>query len=105
MADLFSAPFAKTVENNLVVCDAESGGSQFFHSFHALLKVKYLLALPAMKMMVMTLVGPFVSGGLAWNLYGTDLPLFDHVFDRAINCGDSQRRNAFQGQLMDFFRQ
>ena len=58
-----------------------------------------------MKVMVMSLVGAFVTRWLTRNLDATDLPLLLKIFQRAVNRGDSKGGNGFDGKPMDVIRQ
>lgn len=76
-------------------------GQVFQISFHAFLKVVHLTAVTAVKVMVMPLVGAFITGGLSRNFYTADQALLLKVFQRPVDCCDTERRNGPERQPMD----
>ncbi len=84
----------------------EARGCQALESpCHAFLEVEDLSAVAAMKVMVMSLVGAFVSRRLTWNLHAADLPLLLKILQGAVDGGDPKGGNCFDGKSMDVIRQ
>ena len=82
----------------------ESRRGQFVEIPNAFLEVKDALAFPAMKVVVVPLVGSFVAGGLSWNLDASDETILHQGFQRTIDGGDAKRRDGCQGELMNLIR-
>lgn len=58
-----------------------------------------------MKVMVMSLVGAFVSRRLPWDLDAAYLPLLLKILQGAVDGGDPKGGNRFDGKPMDVIRQ
>ena len=99
------AVLATAVEDDFVVGDLESRRSQLLEPHHALLEIKDILAFSAMEVMVMSLGGSLVARWLSGNLHTADEAILDERLQSAINSGNADGGDGFQGKLMDLVRE
>lgn len=98
------AILAGPVKDDFVILDTKSSRGHFLDAIQAGFEIENLAARPAQKMMMVTLVGPLIPGGLARNFDRHDLPVFRERLQRPIDRGDPNGGHLLQGELQNLSR-
>ncbi len=98
------AGVAEAVEDDFVVVDLEAGRGHGLDAVETGLELEDALACAADEVVVMALVGAFVTGGLAGDLDGNDMAFGGEGLEGAVDSGEAEAGNFLEGKLMDLDR-